>query len=68
MRTYYYVYRHMHGAPVTRHPTLESAQKEAERLATLHAGFHFEILKAVGVARVRGPAVTEFFEDEEVKP
>ena len=51
MKPYYYVYRYGHHGPQARHGTIESAQKEAERLAEQHPESHFEILKCVGHTR-----------------
>ena len=64
MKPYYYVYRYQDRAPVVRHPTLEAAQAEAERLASQHPGAHIEILKAVGVSKIYGPASTFFMDGE----
>ena len=64
MKPYFYVYRYQDRAPVVRHPTLELAQAEAERLAAQHPGTSIEILKAVGLASVRGPASTFFMDGE----
>jgi len=64
MKPYFYVYRYQDRAPVVRHPTLELAQAEAERLAAQHPGVSIEILKAVGLASVRGPASTFFMDGE----
>jgi hypothetical protein len=64
MKPYYYVYRYQKHAPIVRHATLASAQAEAERLATQHPGDSFEILKAVGVSRINGPASTFFMDGE----
>ena len=64
MKPYFYVYRYQDKAPVIRHATLEQAQAEAERLATQHKGTPFEILKAVGLSQVTGPASTFFMDGE----
>lgn len=64
MKPYFYVYRYQDKAPIIRHPTIESAQAEAERLATQHKGTAFEILKAVGLSQVSGPASTFFMDGE----
>jgi hypothetical protein len=64
MKPYYYVYRYQSAAPVFRHATLEAAQAEAERLATKHPGMEFEILQAVAVSRIHGPASTFFMDGE----
>ena len=64
MKPYFYVYRYQDKAPIIRHHTLESAQAEAERLATQHKGTAFEILKAVGLSQVSGPASTFFMDGE----
>lgn len=64
MKPYYYVYRYQDRAPVVRHPTLEQAQAEAERLAAQHPGAHIEILKAIAISKVSGPASTFFVDGE----
>ncbi len=64
MKPYYYVYRYKHAGPIVRHATLASAQAEAERLATQHPGDSIEILKAVGISRINGPASTFFMDGE----
>jgi len=51
MKPYYYVYRYEHRGPTARHGTIESAQKEAERLSEQYPESTFEILKCVGVTR-----------------
>ena len=51
MKPYYYVYRYGHHGPQARHGTIESAQKEAERLSEQHPESSFEILKCVGHTR-----------------
>lgn len=52
MKSYYYVYRHGGEAPTIRHECLQSAQVESERLARVHKGERFEILKCIGVSSV----------------
>ena len=64
MKPYYYVYRYQERAPVIRHATLELAQAEAERLAVQHPGAHIEILKAVAISKIYGPASTFFVDGE----
>lgn len=64
MKPYYYVYRYKALMPVVRYPTLEAAQAEAERLANKHPGAHIEILKAVGISKIYGPASTFFMDGE----
>ena len=51
MKAYYYVYNYGNLMPKVRHLSLESAQKEAERL-TLQHNLSFEILRCVGVTRM----------------
>lgn len=53
MKPYFYVYRVGGSAPTVRHPTLESAAKESERLACKYPGVPFEILQCVGITRVQ---------------
>lgn len=67
MKPYYYVYRYQKQAPKVRHPTLQAAQAEAERLAAQHPGVAFEILKAVGISQVVKPSAT-FWMDGESPP
>ena len=62
MKAYYYVYNHANHSPKVRHPSLEAAQNEAERL-TLQHNLSFEILKCVGVTRMTG-AETVMTDDE----
>jgi hypothetical protein len=64
MKPYYYVYRYKNHAPSVRHPTFESARAEAERLAIQHPESHIEILKAIAISRVYGPAATFFMDGE----
>lgn len=64
MKHYYYVYRYGNKAPKVKHPTLELAVKEAERLASENIGESFEILKAVAISRVQAPARTVFLKDD----
>lgn len=69
MKTYFYVYRLGHGAPTFRHKTFIAAQAEAERLANLHPGEAFEILRCVAISQLPKPAASTFFLDEErIKP
>lgn len=65
MKPYYYVYRYENQAPKVRHETLAAAQAEAERLAAQHPGMPYEILKAVGIAKVSAPASTFWMDGEE---
>ena len=66
MKPYYYVYRYGHHGPQARHGTVESAQKEAERLAEQHPESSFEILKCVGQTRTT-KAKTFWMDGEEPK-
>lgn len=64
MNTYYYVYRQNTGQPPTvRHATFDEAKAEAERLAEKHVGAVFEVLKAVAISKVSGPAHTVTLSD-----
>jgi hypothetical protein len=58
--SYWYVYRHGNSAPRVRHSSLKAAVAEAERLAVKHPGAVFEILQAVAVSQVTGPASTRY--------
>jgi len=51
MKPYYYVYQYDGYFPKARYETLESAQKESERLAKLNPGQSFEILMCLGISR-----------------
>lgn len=51
------------GPPTHRHETLESAKKEAERLASLYKGHRFVILESI--AECCTPPAVEWFEHEE---
>jgi hypothetical protein len=55
MKPYYYVYRVGQSKPTIKHPTLDSAAKEAERLSSQHPGDAFEILMAIGITRTTTP-------------
>jgi hypothetical protein len=63
MKPYYYVYRYGHGGPTAIHKTVESAQKEAERLAEQHPESSFDILKCV--AQTRATKAKTFWMDGE---
>jgi hypothetical protein len=62
MKSYYYVYNYGNLAPRVRHPTLESAVAEAQRLGTRHPGATFEVLKAVALSKVQAPATTFYMD------
>lgn len=48
---------HKRGTACTNeHPTLESAKKEAERLARKHPGDSFSVLGVIGAVRIAPPA------------
>ena len=64
MKTHYYTYDG-NLSPKVKHMTLESAQKEAERL-TLQHGKLFEILKVIGVTKMIH-AETEWLNEEETQ-
>ena len=51
MKPYYYVYRVGNGNSNVKHSTIESAQKEAERICNQHPGSVFEILKCLAIVR-----------------
>ncbi len=48
MSKFYIVWREDGGTPRMKHSTLESAKKEAERLANLNEGMELHVLKLVG--------------------
>ena len=67
MKPYYHVYRTDETrGPKVKHPTLQSAQTEAERVANQHPGSTFVILKAVAV--VRCTVASTFWMDGEAPP
>ena len=51
MKPYYYVYRVGNGNSNVKHSTIESAQKEAERICNQHPGSVFEILKCLAIVQ-----------------
>lgn len=55
MTPYFYVYRVGDRGPTIKHPTLEAAKKEAERLSARHPGATFEILQCLGVTKTVEP-------------
>ena len=60
MNTFFYIYDCSNrNGPRVRHPSLEAAIKEAERLAEQHVGRTFEVLQCVAVSKVKG-ATTEY--------
>lgn len=64
----WYVFNPEHGAPKVRHPTKESAEKEALRLASLYPDAVFYVLEIVGVAKTRKKVVsTDVTEYQNVK-
>ena len=63
MITYYYVFNSGRHAPSYKHATLESAEKEAKRLAEKHCGESIEILMCVGIASTPKPKATTFWMD-----
>ena len=65
MKPYYYVYRYQNQAPKMRHPSLQAAQAEAERLAAKSPGTAYEILKAIAISAVVKPTSTFWMDGEE---
>jgi hypothetical protein len=55
MKPYYYIYRVGGSHPKVRHHTIESAHREAMRLAAQHPGESFEILKCIATTRTTTP-------------
>ena len=49
----YYVYNPYTGYTKYQHPNIESAKKEAERLAALHSGSTFEILERIASVKIQ---------------
>ena len=66
MKPYYYIFRVGGSHPRIKHPTLEDAASESERLAGQHPGETFEILKCLGVTRTINPQT--FWMDGVVPP
>jgi hypothetical protein len=66
MKPYYYVLNPNGQAPKVKHPTLEIAQREAERIAAFKPGVSLEILKCVGIASC-SKASTFWMDGEEPK-
>jgi hypothetical protein len=66
MKSHFYVYRAGSGRTVIKHPTLEAAVKEAERLAGQHPGESFEILQCVAITRP--VAASTFYVDGVIPP
>jgi len=66
MKSYYYVLNPNGQAPKVKHPTLERAQREAERIAAFKPGVSLEILKCVGIASC-SKASTFWMDGEEPK-
>jgi hypothetical protein len=56
MKPYYYVFKSSGHPPSKRHGSLHSAHVEALRLAALHPGSSFEILKCLGIAQTASPS------------
>jgi hypothetical protein len=51
MKPYYYVFKSSGHPPSARHESLHSAHAESLRLAALHPGQSFEILKCLGITQ-----------------
>lgn len=49
-KTVWFVWCPTHSVPSVQHTSLASAEREAKRLAALHAGRQFLVLELVGVA------------------
>ena len=50
-------------APTFKHPTLESAKQEAERLSRLNPGIRFWVLEAQGFMQITPPSIWTPAED-----
>lgn len=59
MNRFWMVYGHGRSAPTYRHPTKDSAQREAKRLAQLNPGSTFTVLKSTKAFRAEYPVVAE---------
>lgn len=64
MKPYYYVFESSGHTPSKRHETIAFALLESERLAFLHPGKHFEILKCVGITSTPSPKSSTFWLDD----
>jgi hypothetical protein len=53
MEPFWLVWCENGGAPTVKHPSLDSAKREAERLAKANEGRTFHVLEVVGAATVR---------------
>lgn len=49
--------------PTYKHPSLELAKQEAERLATLNPGMRFRVLEAQGFMHITPPSIWTPAED-----
>jgi hypothetical protein len=56
MKPYYYVFKSSGHPPSARHESLHSAHVESLRLAALHPGQLFEILKCLGTTQTGTPS------------
>ena len=66
MNSFYYVYKSGSEMPKVRHDDGVVALNEAKRLAALHPGARFEILRCVGIASME-PLVEWLGKDPEAK-
>lgn len=60
------VWNPSHEYPRHRHADANQAVKESERLARLHPGQRFFVMKAVGCSLVEAPKVYKAYEDDGV--
>lgn len=65
MKPYYYIFKPSGYPPSKRHESIEEALREAKRLACLHPGQAFEILKCVGITSTPSPTPNTFWMDGE---
>ena len=64
MKHYYYVYRTQYELDsMVKHDTIQSAQKEAEQLASQNPGESFEILLCVGISSTPAVRASTFWVD-----
>jgi hypothetical protein len=63
MRTFWLVWKDNGGIPTVPHDSLDSAKREAERLARMHPGSKFYVLQTVGAC-----SKTDVLWDEDHEP
>ena len=51
----YFVWDPRHGGPNYKHLSYESAEREAKRMAEIHKGQEFLVIRVLAAAKVREP-------------